>query len=506
MQTNHLHTDLFLHGGKIHKNIDIELLKSIKVSKDIDFSDPELIVDYSEDFLDETHDYKPETTNITETPETIKTKYESNADTNVFTDAEKTKLAELDSSKWEPDPTANYTIAAATEVHPRWDESPDPSVYGLDTFKLNLLPAGSRGLAGSYAQLGRFGYLWTSTTSGTSKAWMYTGLYHDDFLSRSDVNKRTGNSIRLVRNYSIADGEKTDGRILTGAFTDFDGNIYDGVIIGEQVWSTINLKTTTYLDGTAIPGNYSNTDWQTLSTDAYTVYPYTSVIGINSEQEMVDAYGLLYNWYVVDDVRGLSSEGHVPTDEEFTQLTDYLITTYPDITADNVGDHLKSTRQVNSPYVVNDKNIMRLKDGKKFKISQISDLPPIPSKTSELINDAKFVTESNLPKYPIEDGISWDGTPHTIDMSASKQYTLNVANGTTSLIFGFENCTDQVKDVIVRINNSLNSAVIHTIVFNGDWKFSIGDPITGLAPNTNFELIVRNISLTQVKGITDVES
>lgn len=130
----------------------------------------------------------------------------------------------------------------------------------------------------------------------------------------------------------------------------------------------------------------------------------------------------------------------------------------------------------------------------------------IPSKTSELTNDAEFITPETLPKYPIEDGISWDGTLHTIDMVASKQYTLNVANGTTSLMFGFENCTDQVKDVIIRINNSLNSAVIHTIVFNGDWKFSIGDPITGLAPNTNFELIVRNISLTQVKGSTDVES
>ena len=90
-------------------------------------------------------------------------------------------------------------------------------------------------------------------------------------------------------------------------------------------------------------------------------------------------------------------------------------------------------------------------------------------------------------------------------MSTSKQYTLNVANGTTSLAFEFENCTNQVKDVIIRINNSLNTAVINTIVFNGDWKFSIGDPITGLAPKTNFELIVRNISLTEVKGFTDVE-
>lgn len=68
MQTNHLHTDLFLHGGKIHKNIDIELLKSVKVSKDIDFSDPELIVDYREDFQNETHDHKPDPETVDFTP------------------------------------------------------------------------------------------------------------------------------------------------------------------------------------------------------------------------------------------------------------------------------------------------------------------------------------------------------------------------------------------------------------------------------------------------------
>jgi len=66
---------------------------------------------------------------------------------------------------------------------------------------------------------------------------------------------------------------------------------------------------------------------------------------------MIAAYGLLYNWYAVDNALGLSNDGAVPTDAEFTQLTDYIIATYPEIDSTNVGDALKSIRQVNSPYL-----------------------------------------------------------------------------------------------------------------------------------------------------------
>lgn len=254
------------------------------------------------------------------------------------TKAEATTLSGL----WEPE-----TITAATTEHPRWDDSGDPNIFGTDKFGFGALPAGTRNSNPNYAGIGEFFGIWSKDKSqfyidfdsGDSALFDFTG---------SETN---GMSVRLVRPYAPADGTKTDGRILPGTFTDGDGNTYDGVIIGDQVWSTMNLKTTTYADGTTpIPTGYSDVDWGNLTTGAYAVYPFASVAGIDSEAEMIAAYGLLYNWYAVDNVLGLATNGSVPTDAQFTQLTDYIIANYPEIDSTNIGDALKSIRQVNSPF------------------------------------------------------------------------------------------------------------------------------------------------------------
>jgi uncharacterized protein (TIGR02145 family) len=111
--------------------------------------------------------------------------------------------------------------------------------------------------------------------------------------------------------------------------TDADGNVYNTVIIGTQVWITENLKTTKYSDGTAIPtvtdGNGSGTtndEWAFLSTPAFCWYN-------NDAATYKDTYGALYNWYAVDAAgnvgKSLCPTGwHVPTDAEWTTLTTYL--------------------------------------------------------------------------------------------------------------------------------------------------------------------------------------
>ena len=99
--------------------------------------------------------------------------------------------------------------------------------------------------------------------------------------------------------------------------TDIDGNVYETVEIGDQMWMKENLKVTHYNDGTEIPTGYSNSEWRLLSTPAYAVY--------NDNESNSDSYGNLYNWFAVDDARGVCPDGwHVPTDDEYTELTDYL--------------------------------------------------------------------------------------------------------------------------------------------------------------------------------------
>jgi len=108
--------------------------------------------------------------------------------------------------------------------------------------------------------------------------------------------------------------------------TDIDGNVYRTVQIGNQVWMAENLKTTKYPDGTSIsyPGA-DNTAWQNNTTGAYAWY--------NNDISWKDSYGALYNWHAVNSDKGLCPPGwHVPSDAEWTQLVDYVVSQgYPDI-------------------------------------------------------------------------------------------------------------------------------------------------------------------------------
>jgi uncharacterized protein (TIGR02145 family) len=103
----------------------------------------------------------------------------------------------------------------------------------------------------------------------------------------------------------------------TGTLTDIDGNVYQTVKIGNQLWMAENLKVIHYRNGDAIPNVTENGSWSVLNTGAYCNY--------NNYENNVETYGRLYNWYTVNDPRGLAPEGwHVPTDEEWKQLEMFL--------------------------------------------------------------------------------------------------------------------------------------------------------------------------------------
>ena len=91
------------------------------------------------------------------------------------------------------------------------------------------------------------------------------------------------------------------------------------ITIGTQTWAACNLNVATYRDGTAIPQVANNTAWAGLTTGAWCYYSGSTTTG--------NTYGMLYNWYAVNDVDhgGLAPIGyHIPTDAEWTTLTTYL--------------------------------------------------------------------------------------------------------------------------------------------------------------------------------------
>lgn len=129
--------------------------------------------------------------------------------------------------------------------------------------------------------------------------------------------------------------------------TDIDGNVYQTVVIGAQVWMAENLKTTRYNDGVDItyPGD-NNAAWENNTNGAYAWY--------DNDIANKDIYGALYNFYAVDPNsnggRNICPEGWRVSDvSDWLELTDYLISNYDHISQNNVANALKSCRQVNSP-------------------------------------------------------------------------------------------------------------------------------------------------------------
>jgi uncharacterized protein (TIGR02145 family) len=104
---------------------------------------------------------------------------------------------------------------------------------------------------------------------------------------------------------------------LSDIVKDIDGNVYKTVVIGTQTWMEENLRTSKLNDGTPVPNVPDGTQWAGLTTPGYCWYG-------NNESENKKPFGALYNWYAVNSGK-LAPEGwHVPTQEEWTILINYL--------------------------------------------------------------------------------------------------------------------------------------------------------------------------------------
>ena len=151
--------------------------------------------------------------------------------------------------------------------------------------------------------------------------------YHYDWSSTGNLGEHTVYAIAYNNSDNTGESEVISFTVIK-TVTDIDGNVYQTIKIGDQVWMAENLKVTRYRNGDDIPNETNNITWGSLSTGAYAAY--------NNENVNVDTYGLLYNWYAVDDSRNIAPEGwHVPTDEEWKQLEMQLGMSQSD--ADNQG-------------------------------------------------------------------------------------------------------------------------------------------------------------------------
>ena len=131
----------------------------------------------------------------------------------------------------------------------------------------------------------------------------------------------------------MSSGKKAPGKSATNKATNKDNaaaktaankissdKVYEEVQIGKQIWMAKNLDVTHFRNGDPIPEARTNKEWEKARDDNQPALCFYDNKDSNGKQ-----YGKLYNWHAVNDPRGLAPKGyHIPSDEEWTILTDYL--------------------------------------------------------------------------------------------------------------------------------------------------------------------------------------
>ena len=164
--------------------------------------------------------------------------------------------------------------------------------------------------------------LWLAGVTLTSQAQTV-----DDYQPDSDGDGCVGMSdlLSLLSVFGICEAQP----FACGDPVSYQGYDYATVLIGEQCWFAENLQNENYDNGDVIPSGLSDSEWSNTSSGAVAVYGEgsSSCYEVSPDGDACDeawslsAYGRLYNWFAVDDARGLCPSGwHVPTDGEWITM------------------------------------------------------------------------------------------------------------------------------------------------------------------------------------------
>ncbi len=151
-----------------------------------------------------------------------------------------------------------------------------------------------------------------------------------------------------------SDDENDNGQnghtVVYGSVTDIDGNKYETVMIDGTEWMAENLKVSHYSNGDPVALVLNDSAWENTTEGAAAVYPHHEFQGLESASDVTEAYGKLYNWAAATDTRNICPDGwHVPSEVEWTQMSDYFKNQVAEVTSGNLGNKLKSCRQDDSP-------------------------------------------------------------------------------------------------------------------------------------------------------------
>ena len=144
----------------------------------------------------------------------------------------------------------------------------------------------------------------------------------------------------------IANLQSQIDNTVTASVTDIDGNTYDYIAYGTQVWTVDNAAMVTYRDGTLIPQVTGATEWSNLTTGAWCYH--------NNDPTKPR----FYNWYAVMGIhdtdpdtpnKEFAPDGwHVPSDAEWTTLENHLIANSYNYDQTNTGNKIAKSMASNT--------------------------------------------------------------------------------------------------------------------------------------------------------------
>jgi uncharacterized protein (TIGR02145 family) len=197
---------------------------------------------------------------------------------------------------------------------------------GNNQSKLNGLPNGIREGDKADFRGGNMNslYWWTSSASEQ---------YPQQYSTKFYLNEDAGGQYTYLSSSSQMDGLNVRCiQLNVSSLNESLQNVQATIQIGTQVWMVENLNVDRFRNGDLIPEARTNEAWQKAGDNKQPAWCY-----YNNDPKNGVTYGKLYNWFAVNDPRGLTPKGyHVPSDAEWTVLTNYL--------RGKAGKKMKSTR------------------------------------------------------------------------------------------------------------------------------------------------------------------
>ncbi len=163
------------------------------------------------------------------------------------------------------------------------------------------------------------------TSAGMGKGYFTVKMFglnpRTTYYVRAFASNRVGTTYSEVMMFKTPGDEIVFNPSKTyGTVTDVDNNTYKTIKIGNQTWMAENLKVITYNDSVAIPLFSDDMGWRNREAFNLPVYcgTYNNVLAFK------DIYGAYYNWNVVNTGKLCPTGWHVPSENEWQALCNYL--------------------------------------------------------------------------------------------------------------------------------------------------------------------------------------